>query len=143
MEVGLSSFLWGWRLLCGPTPLPPSTFQFAGHLHTLSWHLFFFFFFESYFLNFISVLAVLGLHCCAPASSSCGEQGLRFVMVHTFPLVWLLLLQSRGSMERAQEFWCVGLAAPRYVGSSWSRDRTRIPFTGRWILNHRSTRESL
>ena len=37
----------------------------------------------------------------------------------------------------------MGLAAPQYVGSSWSRDRTRIPFTGRWILNHRSTRESL
>ena len=42
MDVGLSSFLRGRRLLCGPTLMLPSTSQFAGHPHTLCWHLFIF-----------------------------------------------------------------------------------------------------
>ena len=32
-------------------------------------------------------LAALGLHCCAWASSSCGEQGLLFVVVHGLLIV--------------------------------------------------------
>ena len=39
-----------------------------------------FFFFN--FIYFILFLAALGLHCCAWAFSSCGEQGLLFVAVH-------------------------------------------------------------
>ena len=38
-----------------------------------------------------SFMAVLGLHCCAWAFSSCSEQGLLFVAVG-FSLRWLLLL---------------------------------------------------
>ena len=37
----------------------------------------------------------------------------------------------------------MGLAAPRYVGSSRIRDRTRVPCIGRRILNHCATREVL
>ena len=37
----------------------------------------------------------------------------------------------------------MGLAAPRQVGSSQTRDRTCVPCTGRWILNHCTTREVL
>ena len=33
------------------------------------------------------------------------------------------------------------LPAPRHVGSSWTRDRTRVPSIGRRILNHCTTRE--
>ena len=50
----------------------------------------FFFFNIYYFLKqffkiylFIYLLAVLGLRCCARAFSSCGEQGLLFVVVRT------------------------------------------------------------
>ena len=32
--------------------------------------------------------------------------------------------------------WCTGLVAPRHVGSSWTRARTRVPCTGRRIPNH-------
>ena len=35
----------------------------------------------------------------------------------------------------------MGLVAPRHVGSSQTRDRTYVPCTGRWILNHCATRE--
>ena len=37
----------------------------------------------------------------------------------------------------------MGLVAPRYVGSSWTRDGTHVPCIGRWILNHWTTREVL
>ena len=46
-------------------------------------------------------LAVLGLHCCAWAFSSCGERGLLFVAVHGLLIVVASLvaehrLQARG-----------------------------------------------
>ena len=37
----------------------------------------------------------------------------------------------------------MGLVAPRHVGSSRIRDWTRVPYIGRWILNHCATRETL
>ena len=42
-----------------------------------------FIFFNFYFVYLFNYfLAVLGLHCCTRAFSSCGEQGLLFVVVH-------------------------------------------------------------
>ena len=38
--------------------------------------------------------------------------------------------------------WCTGLVALRHVGSSWTRDRTRVPCIGRQILNQCATREA-
>ena len=37
----------------------------------------------------------------------------------------------------------MGLTAPWHVGSSRTRAQTRVPCTGRWILNHCTTREVL
>ena len=37
----------------------------------------------------------------------------------------------------------MGLVALPHVGSSRTRDRTRVPCIGRWILNHCTTREVL
>ena len=71
-----------------------------------------------------------------------------------FSLQWLLLLRSTssrpagfsscgvraqqlwltGSRAQAQQLWRTGLAAPWHVGSSWTRTRTCVPCTGRWIL---------
>ena len=39
--------------------------------------------------------------------------------------------------------WLTGLVAPRHVGSSQTRARTRVPCIGRQILNHCTTRETL
>ena len=44
---------------------------------------------------------------------------------------------------QAQQLWLTGLAAPRHVGSSQTRARTRVPCTGRQTLNHCATREAL
>ena len=53
-------------------------------------HSFFFFF------NFIYLfLAVLGLHCCTRAFSSCAEQGLLFVAVHRLIVVASLVAEHR------------------------------------------------
>ena len=38
--------------------------------------------------------------------------------------------------------WLTGPAAPRHVGSSQTRARTRVPCIGRRILNHCTTREA-
>ena len=42
---------------------------------------------------------------------------------------------------QAQQLWRMGLAAPRHVGSSWTRNRTGGTCFGRQILNLCTTRE--
>ena len=41
----------------------------------------------------------------------------------------------------AQQLWCMGLAAPWQVKSSQTRNQTRVPCIGTWILNHWTTGE--
>ena len=41
-------------------------------------------------------LAVLGLHCCAQAFSSCGEQGLPFVVVRGLLIAVASLVEEHG-----------------------------------------------
>ena len=104
---------------------------------------------------FISLfLAALGLCCCARAFSSCGEWGRLFTVVrglliavsslvveHGLQACGLQQLWLTGSRVQAQQLWRTGLVAPRYVGSSRTRARTRVPCIGRQILNHCATRE--
>ena len=59
--------------------------------------------------------------------SSCGSRAQQ---------LWLA-----GFRAQAQQLWHTGLVAPWHVGSSRTRARTRVPCTGRWILNHCATRE--
>ena len=56
--------------------------------------------FFSFLINLF--LAVLGLHCCRQALSSCGERGYSLLWYTDFLLWWLLLLQSMGSRAWAQ-----------------------------------------
>ena len=58
-----------------------------------------------------------------------------------FSLKQLLLLRSMGSRPWTQQMQLTGLGAPWHGASSQSRDRTLVPCTGRWILNHWTTRE--
>ena len=51
------------------------------------------------------------------------------------------MLPSVGSRVWAQESWGTGLAALRNTGSSRARGGTRVPYNGRQILNHYTTRE--
>ena len=106
------------------------------------WSVTFFFFFFNLFIYLLEALG-FSLRCTG------------------FSLQWLLLLRSVGSRcagfsscgTQAQQLWLtgsrvqaqqlgrMGLVALRYVGSSQTRARTRVPCIGRRILNHCATRE--
>ena len=54
-------------------------------------------------------------------------------------------LSCRGAQApdtQAQQSWLTGPVAPRHVGSSQTRARTRVPCIGRQTLNHCATREA-
>ena len=113
-----------------------------------------FFFFFNFCLRWVFA-AARGL---SPVALSGGHSSLQCT---GFSLRWLLLLWSTGSRHvcfsscgtRAQWPWLVGpraqaqqlchtnLLAPRHVGSSRTRDRTRVSCIGRWIPNYCATRE--
>ena len=110
------------------------------------------------FCNFFLIyffLAVLGLRCCTRAFSSCSEQWLLFIAVtglltaaaslvaqHRLQAHRLQQLWLADSRVQAQQLWRTGTAALQHVQSSRTRARTRVPRTGRRILNHCATREA-
>ena len=56
--------------------------------------------------------------------------------------LWRPLLGAQAPDAQAQQPWLTGPAAPRHVGSSQTRARTRVPCIGRQTLNHCATREA-
>ena len=99
-------------------------------------------FFKKKYLFIYLILAALGLRCCTQAFSSCGERGLLFLAVHGLLIaVASLVVEHGGCRVQAQWLWRTGLVAQWHVGSSWTRAQTRVPCTGRQILNHCTTRE--
>ena len=54
-----------------------------------------------------------------------------------------LAVECRPWSKWAQWWLLVDLLAPQHVGSSQTRDQTRVLCTGRQILNHWTTREVL
>ena len=85
---------------------------------------------------------MLGLRCCARAFSSCGERGPLFVAVRGPLTIAASRCGAQAPDAQAQQLWLTGLVAPRHVGSSQTRARTRTPCIGRQILNHCATREA-
>ena len=58
-------------------------------------------------------MAVLGLHCCAQAFSSCGERGLLFVAVHGLLIAVASLVAEHGPCGMwTQKLGREGLVAP-------------------------------
>ena len=54
-------------------------------------------------------LAALGLHCCTQAFSSCGEQGLLFVVVCRLLIAVASLVAEHGLQARGLQYlWHVG-----------------------------------
>ena len=87
-------------------------------------------------------LAVLGLRCCARVFSSCGERWLPFLAVRGLLIaVASLIVEHKLQARGLQQLWYTGLVVPRHMGSTRTRDRTRVPCIGRRILNHCTTRE--
>ena len=103
-----------------------------------------------YFYSFLKIYIYFWLHCVLVAHTSSSLVAVcrlltavaslvaeRRLQVHGLQQLWL-----PGSRAQAQQLWCVGLVAPQHVGSSRTRDRTRVFCIGRRILNHWTTREA-
>ena len=103
---------------------------------TVPTSLFLFFFFKIYLF-----LAALGL-CCCQAFSSCGEWGLLFTAVRRLLTAVVSHVEHRLQSAQVQQLQLTGLVAPWHVGSSQTREQTRVPCIGRQILNHQTTRET-
>ena len=86
---------------------------------------------------------MLGLRCDVGFSLVVRSRELVFSA-----MCWLLtavasLVMGHRPVAQAQELWHTGLVALQHVGSSQSRDRTRVPCIGRRDLTHTATREVL
>ena len=88
-------------------------------------------------------MAVLGLRFCARAFSSCGKRGPLFIAVRGPLTIAASHCRAQAPDAQAQQLWLTGRVAPRHVGSSQSRARTRVPCIDRQTLNHCATREAL
>ena len=107
-----------------------------------------------YILQFISLIfiylfmAVLGYGCVG--SSFLCEGFLSLRQVGATPHRGARAPHHRGLSccgaqapdAQAQQPWLTGPVAPRHVGSSQTRARTRVPRIGRRTLNHCATREA-
>ena len=56
-------------------------------------------------------------------------------------MVASFLERHRLSGMQFQELWHKGLVAVWHVESSRARDLTCVPYIGRWVLNHWTTRD--
>ena len=89
-------------------------------------------------------MAVLHLHFCVWAFSSCGKRGPLFIVVcGPLTVAASLVAGHRLQMRRLSSCGSRGLVAPGHVGSSQTRAQTHVPCIGRQILNHCATREAL
>ena len=117
------------------------------------WYIFFFYFYS----YFIYLFFIIYFWLCWVFGSCEGLLRLRQVGATLHRGAGTALLRgARASHHRgpsrcgaqapdaqAQQLWLTGPAAPRHVGSSQTRTRTRVPCINRQILNHCATREAL
>ena len=96
-------------------------------------------------------MAVLGLHCCAWALSSCGRRWLlstcraqaSHCMVFSCCRESTLGVRASGIVVHGLRLlWCTGSVALWHVGSSWTRDGTSFPCIAKRIPNHWTTMEA-
>ena len=85
---------------------------------------------------------MLGPRLRARASSSRGKRGPPFIAVRGPPTIVASRCGAQAPDAQAQQLWPTGPAAPRHVGSSQTRARTRVPCVSRQTLNHCATREA-
>ena len=86
-------------------------------------------------------LAVLSLHCCTWAFSSCGKWELLFISVHGLLIVVAFLVAELGFRERGLQqlglavsrLWCTGSVVPWPVESSQTRDQTHVWLAGGFL----------
>ena len=80
-------------------------------------------------------------YCCVHIFSSCDKGELLFVVTWASFCSGFCYSKAWALGTRAQLLWPLGSVAPQHVGSSQTKDQTRVPCTGRQILNHWATKE--
>ena len=76
-------------------------------------------------------MTVLSLHCCVGISLIAASGSYALVVVHRLLTVVISLAEELGLWgDGLQYLLCVGLVAPRHVGSSQSRDGSRVSCIG-------------
>ena len=107
---------------------------------TLRWpHLLFFFFFKFIYL-FFSCVGSSFLCKGPPQLQQAGATPHRGARAPHHR--GLSCCGAQAPDAQAQQSWLTGPVAPRHVGSSQTRARTRVPCIGRRTLNHCATREA-
>ena len=111
-----------------------------------------FFFFKNFFffLKLIYLFIYLFIFGCVGSSFLC-EGFLQPRQAGATPHCTARASHHRGPSRcgaqapdaQAQQLWPTGPVAPRHVGSSQTRARTRVPCTGRQTPNNCATREAL
>ena len=101
------------------------------------------FFKKNIYLFIYLFMAVLGLRFVRGPSLIVASGDHSSSQCAGLPLSWPLLLPSTGSKRAGSVIVAHGPAAPRHVGSSQTRARTRVPCIGRQTPNHCATREAL
>ena len=108
------------------------------------------FFFKGFFFSFIYLFIYLFIYFWLCWVFGSCEGFLQLRQVGATPHRGARAPLHRGPSRRgaqapdaqAQQLWLTGPAAPRHVGSSQTRARTRVPCISRQILNHCATREA-
>ena len=94
-----------------------------------------------FFFNLFT--AVLGLHFCARAFLQLWQAGATLHRgARASHCRGLSCCGAQAPDAQAQQLWPTGPAAPRHVGSSQTRARTRVSCISRQTLNHCATREA-
>ena len=78
-------------------------------------------------------MTVLDLHCCAWPSL--------VAVIRVYPSLWCTGFSLQWLLLQLQQLWHSGLVALQHMGSSRTKDWIHVPYIGKWILNHRTTRE--
>ena len=87
-------------------------------------------------------LAVLGLHCCVGFSLVVECRGYSLVVHRLLIAVASLIAENSSRHVSFSSFGTQALVAPWHVGSSQSKDQTRVAGIGRQVLNHWTSRKS-
>ena len=104
---------------------------------------FYFIIFLNLFIYFWLCWVFVSVWRLSPVAASGGHSSSRCAgLSPSRPLLLLSTGSRRAGSAIAQQLWLTGPVAPRHVGSSQTRARTRVPCIGRQTLNHCATREA-
>ena len=105
-------------------------------------HIFFFFFFQIYLFFHRLIDCYVGSSFLCQVFLQLRQAGATLHRGARASHCGLSCCRAQAPDAQAQQLWLTGPVAPRHVGSSQTRARTRVPCISRQTLNHCTTREA-